>query len=90
MVDAGLDADLREGAGVDEQVDPLARGELARRVLAVDLLLPAAEPQRGAALAQVVGERAQHRGGRGVGAHGVVVGAAIGHGWRSLAPPAPK
>ena len=42
-VRAGMDAHLDERAGVDEQVDPLARGQLAALVLLRDLLLAPAE-----------------------------------------------
>jgi hypothetical protein len=45
-----------------------SRGQLAGLVLLGDLLLPAAEACRGAALVQLVGEGAQ-QGGRGVGVH---------------------
>ena len=46
----GVDAELGERALVDQQVDPLARGQLVRVVLLGDLLLAAAElaPARGA------------------------------------------
>ena len=67
---ARVDAELGERARVDEEVDPLARGELAGRVLALDALRAATQARGGAALAQVVGERAQDRGGRRAGAHG--------------------
>ena len=40
-----VDPDLDEGPLVDEQVDPLARGQLAALVLLGDLLLAAAEPR---------------------------------------------
>ena len=40
MGDEGVDLDER--TGIEEQLDPLARGELARLVLAADPLLPAA------------------------------------------------
>ena len=55
--------ELGERAFVDQQVEPLARGELVLRVLAGDPLLAAAELGLGAALVQVLDERAQHRGG---------------------------
>jgi hypothetical protein len=44
VVDAGVQAELRERPRIDEHRDPLARGELARRVLARDLLLATAHP----------------------------------------------
>src|SRR5204862_1839475 len=40
---AAVDAELDEGAGIDEQVDPLAGGELAALVLKGDLLRPTPE-----------------------------------------------
>ena len=55
--------------GVDEQRDPLARRQLAGRVLARDPLLPAAEPRQRAPLVQVLGERAHAAGGFRFGAH---------------------
>ena len=39
VVDAGVEPELGERAGVDEQGDPLARGQLAGGVLALDPLL---------------------------------------------------
>ena len=53
-VRAGVDAHLDEGARVDEQVDPLARGQLAGGVLLGDLLLAPAELRLLAALVEVV------------------------------------
>ena len=44
-VRAAVDPELDEGALVDQQVDPLARGQLAALVLFGDLLLAAAEPR---------------------------------------------
>ena len=58
-----MDAQLGERPVVDEQVEPLARGELLLRVLARDPLLAAAELGLGAALVQVLDEGSQHRGG---------------------------
>ena len=46
--------------GVEEQLDPLARGELAAGVVAVDVLLPAAR-HRDRVLGVEVGELLQHR-----------------------------
>ena len=63
VMHAGVEAELGERAGVEEQIDPLARRRLAGRVLALDALGAAAEARGGAALAQVVGERAR----RGLG-----------------------
>ena len=54
-----VDAQLGERARVDEQRDPLARRQLAGRVLARDPLLAAAQPRQRATLVQVLGERAQ-------------------------------
>ena len=64
-----------ERALVDQQREPLARGELALLVLAGDPLLAAAEPRALAALVEVVHQRAERRprdqrvGGRSLGAH---------------------
>ena len=69
VVDARVEAQLGERAGVDEQVEALARGELVGRVLLGDLLLAAAELRLGAALVEVLDQRPEDRG-RGVGAHG--------------------
>jgi hypothetical protein len=52
-------ADLDERAAVDQQVHAFACGQLALRVLALDLLLAAAELDLRAALVQVVDERLQ-------------------------------
>ena len=60
VVDPGVDAQLRERAVVDQQVEPLARGELLLRVLARDPLLAPAELRLRAPLVQVVDERAEH------------------------------
>ena len=48
-VRAAMDAELDERAGVDQQRDPLARGELLALVLLGDLLLAAAQHRLGAA-----------------------------------------
>ena len=69
VVDAGMEAHFGEGAGVDEEVDALARGELVGRVLLGDLLLASAELGLGAALVEVLDQGPEDRG-RGVGAHG--------------------
>ena len=61
-VRAGVDPHLDEGPLVDEQVDALARGQLAALVLLGDLLLAAAELRRLAALVQVVGRAVQCTG----------------------------
>ena len=45
--------DLHEGAGVEQQLDALAGGELARRVLLADAVLPAPAPGRGEPAAEV-------------------------------------
>jgi hypothetical protein len=62
-----VDPELDEGPGVDQQIQSLARGELVTRVLGGDLLLAPAELDLLAPRAQVLGERAQQAGGRGVG-----------------------
>ena len=69
-----VDAELRERALVDQQRQPLARGELALLVLARDLLLAAAELRVLATLVQLLHERAQRRA-----RHEHVRGRAIGH-----------
>jgi hypothetical protein len=68
-MDARVQPQLAEAAGLDEQVDALARGQLAGRVLPGDPLLAAAEARGGAALGQVFDEGTE-QGGRGVGIHG--------------------
>ena len=64
-----VDAQLDEGALVDQQGEPLAGGQLVALVLLGDLLLAAAELGLLAALVQVVDQRAQrwprHQGVRG-------------------------
>jgi len=59
-----VDPHLDEGALVDQQVDPLPRGQLAALVLLGDLLLAAAELRLGAALVQLLGQLAERRGAR--------------------------
>ncbi len=49
---AGQRADLVEAAGIEQQVDPLAHGEAARIVLALDLVGPAHVPRERLAAAQ--------------------------------------
>ena len=56
--------------GSTRQVEALARGELVRLVLRGDLLLAAAEPRLGAALVEVLDERAQDRRRGSSVAHG--------------------
>ncbi len=56
-----MDAELDEGALVDQQRDPLPRGELFALVLLGDLLLAAPEPDLRAPGVQVLDERAQQR-----------------------------
>ncbi len=58
-----VDAELGERALVDQQRQPLARGELVLLVLAGDLLLAAAELRLLAPLVQLLDERAQRRAG---------------------------
>ena len=51
----GLEAvELAKGAGIDEQLDPLACGELALGVLPVDAILATPELGLGAELVQVL------------------------------------
>jgi hypothetical protein len=59
----GVHADLRERAGVEEQVQALADGQLAGRMLACDGVLPAHPLRNGAAPREVVGE-VLHRHGQ--------------------------
>jgi hypothetical protein len=54
-----VDAELDPGPAVDQEVKPLAGGQLLAGVLGLDLLRPAALLDPLAALAQVIGERAQ-------------------------------
>ena len=54
-----VDAELGEGALVDQQREPLARCQLVLLVLAGDLLLAAAEPGRPAPLLEILDERAE-------------------------------
>ena len=56
-VRAPVDAHLDEGALVDQEVDPLARGELAARVLLFDLLGAASELRLIAPLVEIADER---------------------------------
>ena len=69
-----VDAELRERALVDQQRQPLARGELALLVLARDLLLAPAELRVLATLVQLLHQRAQRRA-----RHERVSGRALGH-----------
>src|SRR2546430_16222141 len=59
---AAVDAELGERALVDQQRQALARGELFLRVLARDLLLPAAELDLRAPRFEVLHQRSQQRG----------------------------
>ncbi len=54
-----MDPELDEAPRVDQQVDPLARGQLAALVLLGDLLLAAAELRLLATSVEVVGEIAE-------------------------------
>ncbi len=63
-VRAAVDAHLDEGALVDQQVDPLAGGQLAALVLLGDLLLAAAELRLLAPLVQLLGQLGQRGGAR--------------------------
>src|SRR5262249_13262767 len=86
-VRTAVDAHLDEGALVDEQVDPLAGGELAALVLLGDLLLAAAELCLLPTLVQLLGQLAERRRAweqmaiLGVAARG---GSLFGAGHRSL------
>ena len=62
-----VDPELDERPLVDQQRQPLARGQLLARVLGGDLLLAATEPDLLAPCTQIFGERAQQAGGGGVG-----------------------
>ena len=64
VVGAAVDTDLVEGSGVDQQVEPLAGGQLAALVLGLDLGQATAEFRLGAALVELVGEFVE-RGGSG-------------------------
>ena len=57
---ASGDSSRNAEPGVEEQLDPLARGQLAAGVVAVDVLLPAAR-HRDRVLGVEVGELLQHR-----------------------------
>ena len=46
--------ELREGAGIEQELDALARGELAGRVLTLDAILPAAELGAGVQLLELL------------------------------------
>ena len=63
VVDAGVQAELDERARVHQQVDALARGQRALVVLAGDPLLAAAQARGGAALGEVLDQRAQQSDG---------------------------
>ena len=52
MLDQSVDFD--EGAGIEQQIDPLVRRELARLVLSLDALLAAAGPRALHAIVQLV------------------------------------
>ena len=65
-----MDAQFDERAVVDQQRDPLARGQLLGGVLRGDLLGPAAQLDLLAPGGQVRGERTKQAGRRrGVGGH---------------------
>jgi hypothetical protein len=61
---------------VDQQVDPLARGQLAALVLLGDLLLAAAELRLLAALVQLLGQLAERGPRPGKQVLGLLLGAA--------------
>ena len=60
---AGEGADLVEAARVAEGVDALAHGQLARGVLALDLVLPAHAPGERLAAAELLDLRLPRHGG---------------------------
>jgi hypothetical protein len=60
-----VDAELREGPLVDQQLQALARGELLLLVLALDLLGAAAFAEAHLERAELVGQRAEARSRRG-------------------------
>ncbi len=62
-VGPAVDAELGERAVVDQQREPLARGQLVALVLLGDLLLAAAQPRLLAALVEVVHQRAERGSG---------------------------
>ena len=69
-VGSAMDAQFDERAVVDQQRDPLARGQLLGGVLRGDLLGPAAQLDLLAPLSQILGQRAQEAGFRSrVGGH---------------------
>jgi len=63
-VRAAVDAELDEGTLVDQQLDPLAGGQLAAPVLLGDLLLAAAQPRLVAPLVQLLVQLRQRGGAR--------------------------
>jgi hypothetical protein len=62
-----VDAQLDERAGVDQQLDPLAGGQLLLRVLGRDLLRAAAELDPLSSRAEVLSQRAEEARRCGVG-----------------------
>ena len=64
-----MHAELDERAGIDQQVEPLAGGQLVGGVLGGDLLRAPAEHDLLPAGPQVLGQGAQQAGGLGVGGH---------------------
>jgi hypothetical protein len=64
---ATVDPELDERAVVDQERDPLTRGQLLARVLGLDLVRAASQLDLLAPRPQILGERPQQAGGRGVG-----------------------
>jgi hypothetical protein len=62
-----VEPQLNEGALVDQQCEALARGQLLPRVLGGDLLLASTPPDLLTPGPEVLGERTQEAGGRGIG-----------------------
>ena len=64
-----MDAELDECAVVDEEIEPLAGGELFPGVLCLDLLQTPAEPDLLPPGVEILDERAKQTGWQGVGGH---------------------
>src|SRR5947209_18780676 len=64
-----MDAKLDKRPIVDQQSQPLTRGQLLLRMLCRDLLVPASLLDLLPASAKILGQRPQQAGGRGVSRH---------------------
>ncbi len=62
-----MHSQLHERARVDQQLQSLTRGQLARLMLSLYTLLPPSQAYMRAPLLQLVDERAQDRGEGGLG-----------------------